>query len=622
MRSPAAEVRRSVVAHEGDAIAIFQDVLESVLEDRPLGETLDLVARRVSELGAFDFCAIVLPEHGGRKVRIGGSHNFPPRYAERASSVFDAALQEIGTSPTARALSERRTVLISDTESDPTYADWRELAAEFGFRSILSVPLIAHGQPVGVLNGYSNRPVPLDDIALDSIETLAGHASLAVRLTTLVESRQETIDELKQANEELETHRAVLERAHQIHLRLTDAVLEGAGFQSVAQTLATVVGRAVAITDADGLVISRSETDGHEFAFADALEHLAASAARARPADGAGDAVDDAAARIVAAIRIASDTLGYVVVAAGEATSRALDVRAVEHAATVLALHIVKARAERATEERLRSDFLADLLSGRDPEDRANERARHYGMALGQSHRVIVIAVEEVSDPRGPAAETKSHRSQLLRLVADSLHRRLPTALVGQVSGMVAAAVPSGVLGGTPAATLRGAIADVTEAVSRYAPGLALTAGIGGETADAASFVASFRQAQQCLSLLRRMDRTGDAIAIDELGILGLFVGHGRPDQLVGIARDVLGPVLASDARSDGPLLATLRAYLDHGCDARRTAEALFVHPNTVKYRIRRVEELCERRLSQPEELLEVTIAVLSLRLVEPQAEV
>ncbi|MDO8210220.1 helix-turn-helix domain-containing protein [Conexibacter sp. CPCC 206217] len=609
-----------------DAVAIFQDVLESVLDDRPLGETLDLIARRVSELGAFDFCAIVLPEGDGRKVRIGGSYNFPPRYAERASHVFDAAIQEINTSPTARALAERRSILIADTESDPSYTDWRALAAEFGFRSILSVPLITHGSAVGVLNGYSNRPVPLEAIRLDSIETLAGHASLAVQLTMLVESRQETIDELQRANDQLEAHRAMLERAHQIHLRLTGAVLEGAGFQSVAQTLANVVGRPVLITDADGRIVSRSETPPElaaEQLLPDRMDDLDAAAQRTRALAGAeaggelGMQPDPTSAdAIVAAIRIASDTLGYVVVPAADAASRALDVRAVEHAATVLALHIVKTRAERATEERLRSDFLADLLSGRDPEERAVERARHYGMVLDQPHRVVTIAVEEAE---AGAAAAKSHRSQLLRLVADSLHKRLPAALVGQVSGFVSAAVPLAALDPRSVDALRAAVDDVGAAVRRYAPTVTLTSGIGGEAAQPAAFVTSFTQAQQCLALLRRLGRGGDTISIDELGILGLFVEHGRPEQLVGIAHAVLGPVLASDARSNGALLATLRAYLDRSCDVRATAAALFVHPNTVKYRIRRIEELCDLSLARPQDLLELTIATLSLRLVEPQ---
>jgi sugar diacid utilization regulator len=42
----------------------------------------------------------------------------------------------------------------------------------------------------------------------------------------------------------------------------------------------------------------------------------------------------------------------------------------------------------------------------------------------------------------------------------------------------------------------------------------------------------------------------------------------------------------------NGTLMETLRAYLDSDLDVARTAEALYVHPNMVRYRLRRVSEL------------------------------
>jgi DNA-binding PucR family transcriptional regulator len=63
----------------------------------------------------------------------------------------------------------------------------------------------------------------------------------------------------------------------------------------------------------------------------------------------------------------------------------------------------------------------------------------------------------------------------------------------------------------------------------------------------------------------------------------------------------------------NGALLETLRAYLDSDLDVARTADALYVHPNTVRYRLRRISELTgldTQRFSGQVELL--TIARLS----------
>jgi DNA-binding PucR family transcriptional regulator len=73
----------------------------------------------------------------------------------------------------------------------------------------------------------------------------------------------------------------------------------------------------------------------------------------------------------------------------------------------------------------------------------------------------------------------------------------------------------------------------------------------------------------------------------------------------------------ALSENGNGALLPTLRAYLDCDLDVRRTAASLYVHPNTVRYRLRRISELTgldTQSFSGMVELL--TIA----RLAEPSA--
>src|SRR3954469_8225257 len=85
---------------------IFREVLESLVHERPLAETLGLISRRVCELGAFDFCGILLPDAGGDHVHVAASHGFPPRYVKRLNDLFLASLRDtaLAGSPTASAL--------------------------------------------------------------------------------------------------------------------------------------------------------------------------------------------------------------------------------------------------------------------------------------------------------------------------------------------------------------------------------------------------------------------------------------------------------------------------------------------------------------------------------------
>jgi len=77
-------------------------------------------------------------------------------------------------------------------------------------------------------------------------------------------------------------------------------------------------------------------------------------------------------------------------------------------------------------------------------------------------------------------------------------------------------------------------------------------------------------------------------------------------------AARVLGKVLDYDERHDAGLVATLEAFMSCSGSWSRTAEALHLHVNTVRYRIERVEELTGRDLSRLEDRLDLFLALRS----------
>ena len=122
-----------------DARDIFGEVVESLVHERPLEETLALISRRVCELGAFDFCGILLPDAEGDHVHLAASHRFPPPYVTRLNELFHASLRDsaLAGSPTASALRRRETAVLTDALRDESFRPWRPLAREFGYRSIV-----------------------------------------------------------------------------------------------------------------------------------------------------------------------------------------------------------------------------------------------------------------------------------------------------------------------------------------------------------------------------------------------------------------------------------------------------------------------------------------------------
>jgi DNA-binding PucR family transcriptional regulator len=91
--------------------------------------------------------------------------------------------------------------------------------------------------------------------------------------------------------------------------------------------------------------------------------------------------------------------------------------------------------------------------------------------------------------------------------------------------------------------------------------------------------------------------------------LLGEIIGllSENPD----LVDDRVTGLVDLDARSGSAFTASLRAYLDHFGDVRGAAAALHVHPNTLRYRLRRIQALTEMDLDDPATRL---VVALSLR--------
>ena len=77
-----------------------------------------------------------------------------------------------------------------------------------------------------------------------------------------------------------------------------------------------------------------------------------------------------------------------------------------------------------------------------------------------------------------------------------------------------------------------------------------------------------------------------------------------------------LARLMDYDQRHNANLVQTLQAWLDAFGDVIAASEALYVHPNTFRYRLRRLAEVGEINLSDPEARF---VAMLQLRVLAPQ---
>jgi sugar diacid utilization regulator len=392
--------------------------------------------------------------------------------------------------------------------------------------------------------------------------------------------------ELRNANAALAETVAALQRSKSIHDRLTRVAVEGEGQAGIARALHEVTGYTTLVEDRHGNVRASA---------GNASEHHAKDAPARREeliarALAAGAPIRDRD-RLFVVAGPDEQPVGVIALVDPERTAGETERVALEHAATVLSVELARLRSVEEIELRLRGDLAELLLSGAD-EESAFTRAQLQGYDLARPHRVAVIEVDE------PDEEVADALFQAVRRAArDSASDAL---LVQRGRGVVVLAEEH-----QSWAALRDAVLE------RLGGGRRRVAfGVGRTCGHPRDLPRSHREAQLALRVRRVVGRDAPITQFDDLGIFGLLSDIDDAAAVERFAREWLGSLLAYDERHHAELVATLARYLERGGSSVNTANALSVHRNTLKYRLRRVREVSGHDLNDPETLFNLQLAV------------
>lgn len=279
---------------------------------------------------------------------------------------------------------------------------------------------------------------------------------------------------------------------------------------------------------------------------------------------------------------------------------------ALGHAATVVALEMMKQRTRAEVERRLRGELLEELLGGglQDPEA-VQRRAAYLGYNLTTPHALLFVTEgpADASLPRTTAAED----GWSLAEACEGLAARMRP-------GSMALARPDGVVVALP--LLEGTTEEgrgVAEALRNSAAGVMggrMLVALGRICRSPEDFAVSVAEARRAIALARSLGTTDRVIVFEDLGVYRLLLDLPHPTDAVRFADELLGPLRAYDRRHDASLVATLEAYLAENGVQARAAAALSVHVNTLAYRLQQIRELTGADLQDGDARLGLHLAV------------
>jgi sugar diacid utilization regulator len=285
---------------------------------------------------------------------------------------------------------------------------------------------------------------------------------------------------------------------------------------------------------------------------------------------------------------------------------------AVEQAATMIALqfsieHVISER-----EERLAENLLHDVLFSRDqPESTIRQRLSFLGHALATRYAVMVIDMDDFS----ATIEQQQWDEATVQSIKDSLRRRTRASLDSDGKSALVASTGDALVVLRPLAekdtleTIRGHSQRLQEHLSDVSPHLTCSIGIGRICDQIGSAVQSYQDARLAASAARLTRGKGSITLYDELGIYSLLAKYENESLLQAYVEKNLGQLIKHDARHGSDLVKTLRVYL-HSGNLRQTASELFIHINTVKYRLNKIAELTGADLKNADDVLNLHVSL------------
>ncbi|WP_104815772.1 helix-turn-helix domain-containing protein [Kitasatospora sp. MMS16-BH015] len=581
----ALRVHRTLRQHrrrEAELTALF-DTAGDLAASRDLDAVLQAIVRRARKLLGTDTAYLTLPDQaaGDTYMRVTDGS---------VSPLFQNLRLGLGDGLGGLVAQTARPYATPDYRTDNRFRHTGRIDAgvlEEGLVAIIGVPLLLGGEVIGVLFAAerSARAFSPDEVAL--LCTLAAHAAVALDTANSLTETRAALAELNGANAVIRAHAAAVQRAEQAHDRLTDLVLRGAAVSDVAAEVGALLGAEASVHDAEGVLLAGRPATART-GLAEAVAASRTEGRAVRHGDG-----------WVCVVLAGQEPLGSLLLQPPIQGKRAeetaalrlddADRRLFERASVVTALLLLLRRSVAETENRVRGELLADLLSapGRDPAG-LTARGRRLGVDLTRPHLVLVAetttaerhrlagaAARYLFGSRGLSAE---HGEAVVLLLPEDGSRR-------------------------PGA----AAAEAAERLARLA-GAPVTVGAGRVAAGPLALAASYAEGLRCVRALHVLGRAGCGSAADELGFLGVLLGDGHDvDAFVTAA---LGPLLDYDRRRGTELVRTLRAYFDCGGSLTRAKDELHVHVNTVVQRLDRVETLLGPDWNRPEQALELQLAL------------
>lgn len=300
--------------------------------------------------------------------------------------------------------------------------------------------------------------------------------------------------------------------------------------------------------------------------------------------------------------------LGYLRIWELEHKLTEADLAVAKQCATMLAVARLKFLSSQAAEKKYRQRFLQELLNGQ-----INSRG-----ALNEALSALDL---DFSSPRTVTIFTTGNNKDRVTFLSKYTFQRAtsyintidPTIIAGVMSEGLVVLWPQK---DTGADLLENYLEELMNFLERENASLEIYCGVGRSKEDPLLIRESYDEAKQALFINSHLYRRERIVYYDRLGTYRALVHLPECDEVHKFLTETIGKLLEYDQAYDTELIKTLESYFSNNGNLAQMAKELYVHYNTVRNRLQRIEETCQVNLDDPEDRfsLELSLKLYKLK--------
>lgn len=298
---------------------------------------------------------------------------------------------------------------------------------------------------------------------------------------------------------------------------------------------------------------------------------------------------------------------------------KGLDYSVLERGATIAAFYMLKERSVLEVETRHKNEFVDDLLSQDYSQKRsAIERGPLFGYNSNKHYAVMAMEInfQKHLKPKSEDIEITRIRNQIIRILDNIMLESQKKAIMGVKSENMIILLPIDNEIKDKKNKLCQIGEKIVNRIMQDIQDITVLMGIGRVYENLEDLSKSYQDAKKAIAIGPNITDK-KVVHFDDLGIYRLLYQQIEHEELIRFYKQFIDPLETYDNKRGTELVKTLETYFECNGNFKKISKKLFVHYNTVLYRLNKIQKIVDINLDNPHDRLNMEMALRTKRVIK-----